>query len=102
MNFRRSIMVAKQSTYEISSNPVRLRERGQLTIPRSVRDRLGSIDGDILTLVQLGNVIVLSPREPQVPRQADKIVKMMEEEGVSLVDLLSGLKEERLTISQDS
>lgn len=95
-------MAGKQSTYEISSNPVRLRERGQLTIPSSVRDRLGLNDGDILTLVQLGNVIVLSPREPQVPKLADKIVKMMEEEGVSLADLLSGLKEERLKISQGS
>lgn len=81
----------EQSTYNISSNPVRLRERGQLTIPQSVRDRSGLTDGDILTLFQLGDLIVLSPREPQVPILADKIVKMMEEEGVSLVDLLSGL-----------
>ncbi|MGD2049647.1 MAG: AbrB/MazE/SpoVT family DNA-binding domain-containing protein [Chloroflexota bacterium] len=81
----------EQSTYNISSNPVRLRERGQLTIPQSVRDRSGLTDGDILTLFQLGDLIVLSPREPQVPILADKIVKMMEKEGVSLVDLLSGL-----------
>lgn len=95
-------MTNEESSYNISSNPVRLRERGQLTIPQSVRDRLGLNDGDILTLVQLGDVIVLSPREPQVPKLADKIVKMMEEEGVSLVDLLSGLKEERQKISQKS
>jgi hypothetical protein len=41
------------------------------------------------------DVIVLTPRQPQVPRLADQIVALMEEEGVSLADLLQGLKEER-------
>lgn len=49
-------------------------------------------------LLQMGEVIVLTPRQPQVSRLTDKIVGLMEEEGVSLADLLQGLKEERETI----
>ena len=41
---------------------------------------------------------MLIPRQPQVPRLADKIAGLMEEEGVSLADLLQGLKEEREAI----
>jgi len=91
-------MSVMKVTSEIQSNPVRLRKRGQITIPQAVRDNLGVSEGDILTLLQMGDVIMLTPRQPQVPRLADKIAGLMEEEGVSLADLLQGLKEEREAI----
>jgi AbrB family looped-hinge helix DNA binding protein len=78
--------------------PVRLRGRGQITVPQSVRDDLDVSDGDILTLLQVGDVILLTPRQPQVPRLADRIAGLMESEDVSLADLLAGLKEEREAI----
>jgi len=91
-------MSVMKVTSEIQSNPVRLRKRGQITIPQAVRDNLGVSEGDILTLLQMGDVIMLTPRQPQVPRLADKIAGLMEEESVSLADLLQGLKEEREAI----
>ncbi|MGD9100171.1 MAG: AbrB/MazE/SpoVT family DNA-binding domain-containing protein [Anaerolineae bacterium] len=75
--------------------PVRLRGRGQITVPQTVRDDLDVSEGDILTLFQVGDVILLTPKQPQVPRLADKIADLMEAEDVSLADLLAGLEEER-------
>jgi hypothetical protein len=49
----------------------------------------------------MGDVVMLTPRQPQVPRLADKIAELMEEESVSLADLLQGLKEERETILRE-
>ncbi len=86
---------------DIQSNPVRLRKRWQITIPQAFRDNLGVREGDILTLLQMGDVVMLTPRQPQVPRLADKIAELMEEESVSLADLLQGLKEERETILRE-
>ena len=83
---------------EILSSPIRLRKRGQITIPQAVRDNLGVSEGDILTLLQMGDVVILTRKQPRVPRLADKIAGLMEEEGVSLADLLQGLKEEREAI----
>lgn len=91
-------MSVMRVTSEIQSNPVRLRKRGQITIPQAVRDNLGVSEGDILTLLQMGDVVMLARRQPQVPRLADKIAELMEEESVSLADLLQGLKEEREAI----
>jgi AbrB family looped-hinge helix DNA binding protein len=85
----------QDTSINVKINPVRLRSRGQITIPQTVRDSLNVTEGDLLTLLQVGDVILLTPRQLQVPRLADKIVDMMEAEGVSLADLLSGLKEER-------
>lgn len=91
-------MSVLKAASELPSSSVRLRKRGQITLPQTVRDNLGLGEGDILMLLQMGEVIVLTPRQPQVSRLADKIVGLMEEEGVSLADLLQGLKEERETI----
>jgi len=38
---------------------VRLRQRGQITMPREVRDRLNVNEGDTLTLVQVGSTLIL-------------------------------------------
>jgi AbrB family looped-hinge helix DNA binding protein len=77
--------------------PVRLGKRGEITLPQAVRDDLGVSEGDILTLLQMGDVAILAPKH-QVPRLTDKITELMEEEGVTLADLLQGLKEEREAI----
>jgi AbrB family looped-hinge helix DNA binding protein len=80
---------------DMRTYPVRLRGRGQITVPQTVRDDLDVSEGDILTLFQVGDVILLTPKQPQVPRLADKIADLMEAEDVSLADLLAGLEEER-------
>ena len=80
---------------------VRLRQRGQITMPREVRDRLNVNEGDTLTLVQVGSTLILTPKRPVVPVLADRIVELMEQEGVTLADLLLGLEEERAAIYQE-
>ena len=77
---------------ETTTYPVRMRERGQLTIPQKVRDKLNTDD---LTLVQLDDFIFLTPKNPQVPDIVKRFTKIMDEENVSLADLLQGLDEER-------
>lgn len=86
---------------QVSIYSVRLRDRGQVTVPRVVRERLNVTDGDILTLVQVGDLTLLTPKQPQVPKLADEIADVMEAEGVSLADLLAGLKEEREAIRRE-
>jgi bifunctional DNA-binding transcriptional regulator/antitoxin component of YhaV-PrlF toxin-antitoxin module len=66
-----------------------------MTIPQPVRDALEISQGDILNLTQIGDVILLTPRQLRTPALAEQFTKMMEEEGVTLADLLAGLDEER-------
>lgn len=74
---------------------VRMRERGQVTIPRVVRERLATEAGDVLTLLQLDDVVILTPRTLQVEALSEAFVAEMEAADVSLADLLAGLAEER-------
>jgi len=86
----------------VKSYPIRLRGRGQITIPQEVRDTLSVDEGDILTLLQVGEFILVSPKQPKVPQLTDRIATLMEQERVSLADLLAGLEEERKAMWQET
>ncbi|NJN99024.1 MAG: AbrB/MazE/SpoVT family DNA-binding domain-containing protein [Anaerolineales bacterium] len=90
--------VGSELNIEIKTYPIRLRERGQITVPQAVREHLAMAEGDVLTLLQVGEVVLLTPKQPQVPQLADKIATMMEQEGVSLADLLVDLAGQRQAI----
>ncbi len=77
---------------------IQIRERGQLTLPRKIRTRLALDAGDTLTLVQVDDIILLSPKQPLIPKLAREFGQQMDEAGVTLADLLQGLEEEREAI----
>ena len=79
-----------QATYT-----VRLRERGQLTLPQAVRRGLAVDDGDVLTLVQIDDLAVFARRSSLLPKLSQEFTAIMKEDGVSLADLLQGLEQER-------
>ena len=79
----------------------RVRPRGQVTIPQPVRDALSLTQGDVLTVVQVGDVILLTPRQLRTPALAEQFTAIMEEEGVTLADLLAGLAEEREALRRE-
>ena len=93
-----AIITSPDTNVDIKTYPIRLRDRGQITVPQAVRERLAVADGDILTLLQVGDVVLLTPKQPQVPQLADRIAALMEKEEISLADLLLGLAEERAAI----
>lgn len=86
---------------EYGTYTVRLRDRGQITIPKNIRENLTARSGDLLTLVQIGDVYFLTKKELQVPKLADKIAAEMERSGITLADLLEGLEEERKAIWEE-
>jgi len=80
---------------------VRLRERGQITLPQPVRNSLAVDTGDTLSLVQIDDILLLSPRQSVIPKLSQEFTALMQEEGVSLAELLQGLEEERKLIWQE-
>ena len=80
---------------------VRLRERGQITLPQSVRNNLAVDTGDTLNLVQIDDILLLSPRQALIPKLSQEFTELMKEEGISLAELLQGLEEERRLIQQE-
>jgi bifunctional DNA-binding transcriptional regulator/antitoxin component of YhaV-PrlF toxin-antitoxin module len=86
---------------EIKTFPIRLEKAGQITIPQSVQAHLSVITGDMLTLLQIGDLVLLTPKQLQVPQLADAITTLMEDASLNLSDLLEGLEMEREIIWQE-
>ena len=83
------------------SRSVHIRDRGVLTLPKSLREKYDLGEGDALHLVDTGGTFVLTPMKPMVPSLSRKIEEMRETTGLSAEELLDGLQEQRTALSQD-
>ncbi len=74
---------------------VQVRARGVLTLPADLRQKYGISQGDTFSLVDLDGVFVLTPMVPMVPELAREIERARIEAGLSVEDLLAGIREQR-------
>jgi bifunctional DNA-binding transcriptional regulator/antitoxin component of YhaV-PrlF toxin-antitoxin module len=74
---------------------VKVRGRGQLTIPASLRKDLDLDDDAELTVVKIGDVLLLTPRKLIGDTVARKAARAMKQAGVKLDDLLADLSKQR-------
>lgn len=72
-----------------------MRQRGTLTIPAALREKYGIKAGDTFHLVDLDGVFLLAPMVPMVPELAREIERARQQAGVSIEELLQGLREQR-------
>ena len=74
---------------------VKLRSRGQLTIPQEMREALQIDERTGLNILQVGKVLIMTPRRLERVSLAKEIEKELKKEGLSLEDLISDLKTQR-------
>lgn len=78
-------------TKEPNTTEVELRERGQLTLPKSLRDALHLQTGDALRAVQIANAIVLTHQRMDLDALRKQMGMLMKQHGVSAENLLRDL-----------
>jgi bifunctional DNA-binding transcriptional regulator/antitoxin component of YhaV-PrlF toxin-antitoxin module len=82
----------------MNATTVQLRRKGVLTLPASLRRKYGFQENDVFTLQDLGDgSMLLVPQLSQVARQGDRVAELMEEQDVSVEEMLQTLEEERET-----
>jgi len=75
---------------------VQMRNKGSLTLPSDLRRKYGLVEGDVFTLIDLGDgSFVLTPRLTQVDRLGDRVAQALSAEDLSLAEMLTALDEER-------
>ena len=88
-------------TLQLEPTSSRVTSKGQVTIPAKIRKRLNIGEGTVLSFLQIGEVILLSLRRLAVPGAQREMAWIMEEEGVTLQELLKGLEEERVRYNRE-
>jgi len=79
-----------------------IRERGQLTIPKKVREKGALYDGESVSIIPVGNSILVTPQKLGLEEARREIRKIMKDSGVTLEDLLEGLEQERKRLSEET
>ena len=80
----------------MSTTTVQIRRKGVITLPVELRRQYGLGEGDVFTLVDLGDgSFLLTPRVSRVARMGDEVARLMAQEEVSLEEMLETLDQER-------
>ena len=68
-----------------------VRDRGQVTLPKTLRDALDIETGDTVKAVQVGDAFVLTPQRPDLDALRKQIQRLMKRQKVTADELLRGL-----------
>lgn len=74
---------------------VQIAKRGVVTLPAEVRKGSALQEGQMMTLIDLGGVFVLAPKEIEADRLANRLAEKWQQQGESLETLLKTLREVR-------
>lgn len=86
----------------MTATTIQVRKKGSFTLPMELRNKYGVGDGDVFTLIDMGGgSFLLTPRISQVNRLGDRVAEMLQEEGVTLDELLNSLDDERKRYYQE-
>ena len=77
------------------TSAVRVQERGQVTIPKEIRERLDLKKGDLVTFVETEEGVMIKPAEIVVSAALDEIGEALKERGLSLEELMERGREIR-------
>jgi len=81
---------------------VKMRERGQLTIPSKFRKGLGFEEKDVVNIVKVGEALILTRKQLAGDLLSKKIEDSMKKKGLTLQDLLSNLREQRKKYNKEA
>ena len=81
--------------FSTTSRLVRIRSRGQLTLPQDLREALNLDEESGLNVFRVGKVLLMTPKRLQRASLASEVEREMKREGLTLEDLLKDLKDQR-------
>ena len=81
-------------TYQIPQ-AVKVRARGQLTIPRELRDQLELTRDATVTIMRVGKTLIITPEPSRRAALAKQFETSMKSAGITLDDLLDDLRAQR-------
>ena len=75
--------------------PARVRIRGQITIPREIREEMNLDEQATVNIFRVGKALLMTPKRLQRSSLAKKVEREIKRQGLSLEDLLADLRSQR-------
>jgi len=72
-----------------------IKNRGQLTIPKKIRESSHLEEGQVVSIIPVGDSVIITPKRLELDEARRQIRKIIKASGLSEKELLKGLGEER-------
>ena len=79
-----------------------IKSRGQLTIPKQVRNAGQLDEGQVVSIIPVGDSIIITPKRLELDDARRQIKKILKTSGHSLEELMKGLTSEREALYRET
>jgi len=79
-----------------------IKARGQLTIPKKIREASRLEAGRLVSIIPVGDSIIITPNQLELDEARREIKRILRDSGLSADEVLEGLKEERDALYKES
>jgi len=79
-----------------------IKSRGQLTIPKKIREMVHLDEGQVVSIIPIGESIIVTTKRLELDEARRQIKRIMKAAGISVEELLAGLKEERENLFKET
>jgi len=79
-----------------------IKARGQLTIPKKIRVMGHLAEGQVVSIIPIGDSVIITPKRLALDEARREIRRILSASGLTEQNLLKGLEEEREELSQET
>jgi AbrB family looped-hinge helix DNA binding protein len=79
-----------------------IKARGQLTIPKRIRTMGHLAEGQVVSIIPIGDSVIITPKRLALDEARREIRRILKATGLTEKDLLKGLQEERDELYRDT
>ncbi|MBE3125092.1 MAG: hypothetical protein IMZ54_02705 [Acidobacteria bacterium] len=73
-----------------------------MTIPKKVREKGTLYDGEAVSIIPIGDSILVTPRKLELDEARLQLGRIMKASGVTLEELIEGLEDERRALFEET
>ena len=86
----------------IKSFVTSIKSRGQLTIPKQIRQVGHLEEGQVVSIIPVGDSIIITPKRLELDEARRQIKKILKDTAVSPEEILAGLRVERESLYKET
>jgi AbrB family looped-hinge helix DNA binding protein len=79
-----------------------IKARGQLTIPKKIREMSQIEEGNVVSILSIGDSLIITPKRLELDEVRRQLKKLVKASGLTLEELIEGLKEERAELFKET
>jgi len=79
-----------------------IKARGQLTIPKKIRETSHIEEGNVVSILPVGDSLIITPRRLELDEARRQLKKLLKASNLTIEELIEGLKEERAELFKET